>query len=128
MTYGGLRNGALVAVLASMLVSLVSWMDIGHAVGDDLPQSAYAASYGVAGSRLATTLSLSLLGSTAGAWPGRARITRCCTRPLNSFSLPLHHSTLTRLVNWVTRSHTQYSPHPIHSPLYGWRFGAAVTR
>ena len=99
MTYGGLRNGALVAVLASMLVSLVSWMDIGHAVGDDLPQSAYAASYGVAGSRLATTLSLSLLGSTAGAWPGRARITGCCTRPLSSFSLPLHHSTLTRLVN-----------------------------
>lgn len=48
------------------------------------------------------------------AWPGSTRIVEWCTRPLNSSSLPLHHSTLMHVVNEVIRSWTQYSLHPIH--------------
>jgi len=92
----------------------VSWMDMLitmiHRSRPTLPHEA-------AESRLADHADLvkPFLSSTAGAWPGRARITECCTSPFNSSSLSLHCSALTHQVTLP-----QYSPHWLHYCLFCW--------
>ena len=82
--------------VASVLAGLVSWMDILVTV---IHLDGLCCFVGWQGHAGLITLRLSLLGSTAGARPGRARIIECCTRPVNSSVLLSHHSTLTHLMN-----------------------------
>jgi len=89
--------GALWIAVASVLVGLVSWMDM-------LMMTVVC--HRAAGWAQLITLRLSLLNATAGARPGTARqgqnnrkLHKDLPQKIDSSYLPLHYSTLTHLVN-----------------------------